>query len=121
MKHLLLIPALLLLLPLHAEAPSPEAREARRLARFDTDKDGTLSPEERQAAARTLREEHKKSLESRKNQSAEKKELVDSKREIALLQRFDTNRDGSLSPQERAQAESILQQERQGNRQHSRR
>lgn len=91
-------------------------REAQRLERFDSDGDGVLSPEERKAAAQILRNEKQKSLQSRTATVKQQNQQVQNKREIALIQRFDSNGDGVLSAGERTRADQILDQERQGNR-----
>jgi endonuclease/exonuclease/phosphatase (EEP) superfamily protein YafD len=116
MKTVILVLSFLLLLPLHADKPAMEAREALLLARFDTDGDGILSPEERAAAAQTLRREKQEARQARNADINANTQILQRKREIALIQRFDTNGDGVLSPEERARAEQILKQERQGNR-----
>ncbi|MCC5844032.1 MAG: hypothetical protein JJU05_07265 [Verrucomicrobia bacterium] len=116
MKNLILAVSILLFLPLHAEKPTLEEREAQLLARFDTDGDGVLSPEERAVAAQTLRQEKLETRQARIAQIQANNQILERKREIALIQRFDTNGDGVLSPEERARAEQILRQERQGNR-----
>ena len=115
-KNLFLLSVLLLIVPLHAGPLSMEAREALLLSRFDTDGDGVLSPEERAAAAETLRREKQEARKARNAHVQSKNQIHQRKREIALLQRFDTNGDGVLNAVERARAEEILRQERAGNR-----
>jgi hypothetical protein len=102
-------------LPLFANPPAPPTlaqREAALLQRFDTDGDGILSPEERAAAARVLRAETAAQNQARTAAIQAREEAGQSKRDVALLRRFDVDGDGVLSPQERRVAEETIRRER---------
>ncbi len=62
------------------------------MERFDTDGDGQISPEERDAARAAMRDGPGKNRQ-------------------AILERFDTDGDGQLSPEERDAARATMQAE----------
>ena len=109
---LLTLPAFANRPPASQTPPTPAQRHAELLRRFDADGDGVLSPEERAVAAETLRREYQATRNRKEAAIQEHQQVLDAKREISLLQRFDTDRDGVLSPAERRVAEETLRRER---------
>lgn len=66
------------------DGPGRHGDKAARLAQFDTNKDGVLSPAEREQAKAAWKAKH-------------------AERHAAKLAQFDTNQDGTLAPAERQQ------------------
>lgn len=115
-KHLLLlIVPFTLMTAVQAKSPAPptiQQREAELIRRFDADGDGVLSPEERANAARVLRAERAQAQAARTAAVNAQTEEYRNRRDVSLIQRFDLDGDGVLSPRERRLAEETLRRER---------
>ncbi|TLD72315.1 EF-hand domain-containing protein [Phragmitibacter flavus] len=70
------------------------------LEKFDADKDGKLSPEERKAAREAREKEFDKDGDGKLNQ--EEKAAMQEAGRAKMLERFDKDGDGKLSEEERA-------------------
>ena len=104
----------------HRGMMNPEQRK-QMLEKFDTDKDGKLSDEERKA----MREEFMKNRPQMPGQPGAqgprgpRHGMMDPERQKQMLEKFDTDKDGTLSDEERkAMREEFMKNRPQGPRGH---
>lgn len=87
------------------DSPADGSKRALLLERMDANKDGVISPEEREAAKR------KRASRTAMNANVERPKLNQTQRN-RITKRFDADGDGELSDEERAAVRKAMQKKR---------